>query len=65
MSPPDPNATAEEFVEYAMDQEQKMVTFYENFENEFTHIWKLSRLRKMIDEEKDHVKKWSEILLNR
>ena len=62
LSPPGHNAPAEEFAAYAMDQEQNMVTFYENYKSEFTHTWKRNRLKKMIDEEKEHVERWSEIL---
>lgn len=63
LSPPNQNATTEEFIEYAIDQEQNMATFYLRFEDEFTNTWKLKKLREMIEEEREHVRVWTEILL--
>ncbi len=61
-SHPSPDATAEEVTEYAMNAEKKMVTFYLGFEKEFTSEWKKMKLWDMIEEEKDHVVKLSDML---
>jgi rubrerythrin len=61
LSPPSRCATVEKFIEYAIDQEKKMVSFYEKFENDFTNSWKLKRLIELINEEKEHVDIWSQI----
>ncbi|MEW6671790.1 MAG: ferritin family protein [Thermodesulfobacteriota bacterium] len=58
---PPKNAAIDEFVSYAIDQEQQMVLFYESFKPEFSNSWKLKRLRELIDEEKRHVTEWSEL----
>lgn len=65
LNPPNKNASTDEFVEYAMDQEKKMVLFYSRFEGQFTHTWKIHRLDEMIEEEKEHVAVWTEILTNK
>jgi len=62
LSPPNHDADTDEFIEYALDQEQRMVAFYMEFENEFSHAWKKKRLNEMIDAERRHVRVWSEIL---
>ena len=59
--PPDEAAGIEVFAAYAIREERKMVDFYANFEKEFTHAWKLNRLRDMIAEEKEHVKVWTDL----
>lgn len=61
-SPPSPDATVEEVTEYAMNAEKKMVIFYLDFKNEFVYEWKKIKLWKMIEEEKSHVKKLSDML---
>ena len=55
LSPSSTNATKRDIIEYAIDQETKMVEFYESFENEFTDWWKSTKLQAMVAEEKTHV----------
>jgi rubrerythrin len=59
---PSPDATEEEVTEYAMNAEKKMVIFYLDFEKEFASEWKKMRLWDMIEEEKSHVAKLSDML---
>ena len=54
-SPTRLNSTEKGIIEYAIDQEIKMVEFYESFENEFTDWWKSTKLQAMVAEEKTHV----------
>ncbi len=61
-SPPDGDATVEDVIEYAMNAEKKMVIFYLDFEKEFASEWKRMKLWDMIEEEKSHVNKLSEML---
>jgi len=62
LSPPDTNATKKEIIEYAMDQEAKMVAFYESFEKEFNDFWKSAKLQALVTEEKTHIRKLSDML---
>jgi len=62
LSPPSPNAAKEEIIEYAMNEEEKMVAFYGSFEKEFVRMWKKMKLWDMMEEEKSHVKKLSDML---
>ena len=55
LSPPSSNSTNKEVIEYAIDQETKMVAFYESFEKEFTDWWKSTKLKAMVLEEKTHI----------
>lgn len=58
----DSNAGNKEIIEYAMNEEKKMVSFYESYENEFTSLWKLAKLQEMIEEERGHVAKLTDML---
>jgi len=62
LSPPDTNATRKEIIDYAMDQEAKMVAFYESFEKEFNDFWKSAKLQALVTEEKTHIRKLSDML---
>jgi rubrerythrin len=61
-SSPGPDATVEEVTEYAMNAERSMVMFYLDFEKEFVSEWKKMKLWDMIEEEKSHVEKLSDML---
>jgi len=61
LSPPDLDSTTKEIFEYAIDQETKMVAFYESFEKEFTDWWKLTKLKAMVAEEKTHIMKLTDM----
>lgn len=61
-APPSSNATKKDIVEYALDEEKKMVAFYESFENEFTDWWKSTKLQAMVAEEKTHIMKLTDML---
>ena len=61
-SPPDTNATKKEIIDYAINQETKMVAFYESFGNEFNDYWKSTKLQALVTEEKTHIKKLSEMM---
>ena len=65
LSPPDTNATRKEIIDYAMDQEAKMVAFYESFEKEFNDFWKSAKLQALVTEEKTHIRKLSDMLAGR
>lgn len=56
------DASKEEIIGYAMDQEIKMVEFYRGFEEEFTNQWKLAKLWGMIEEEVSHVRRLQDML---
>ena len=62
LSPPNTNATKKEIIEYAMNQEAKMVAFYESFEKEFSDFWKSAKLQALVAEEKTHIRKLSNML---
>jgi rubrerythrin len=62
LSPPSSNASKGEIVEYARNEEVKMVAFYAGFEREFTSEWKITKLSRMVTEEQGHVKRLSDIL---
>ena len=62
LSPPDLNSTTKETIEYAIDQETKMVAFYESFEKEFTDWWKSTKLKAMVAEEKTHIMKLTDMI---
>ena len=51
LSPPDPDGTKKDFIEYAMHEEEKMVYFYRNFEKEFGNEWRKTKLWRMVEEE--------------
>jgi rubrerythrin len=61
LSPPSFNSTNKKIIEYAIDQEKKMVAFYESFEKEFTDWWKSTKLEAMVVEEKTHIKKLTDM----
>lgn len=80
-SPPSPSTTAREVVSYALEQERKMVEFYEGFEEEIIKrneerkssgsynpeqevllMWKSEKLDYMVEEERSHIAKLSEML---
>ena len=61
-SPPSSDTTKKDIIEYALDEEKKMVAFYESFENEFTDWWKSTKLQAMVAEEKTHIMKLSDML---
>jgi rubrerythrin len=60
LSPPDRDAAMEEFVEYAIDQENKMVSFYAGFEADFAQPGGLKSLIELIAAQRAHVSKWME-----
>ncbi len=62
LSPPGPDATEHEMIEYGIEEEKKMVEFYTDFEKEFPQAWKIMKLREIINEEEKHVKKLSDFL---
>jgi rubrerythrin len=62
LSPSSTNATTRDIIEYAIDQETKMVEFYESFENEFNDWWKSTKLQAMVAEEKTHVIRLTDML---
>jgi rubrerythrin len=62
LSPPNPDGTKRDFIEYAMNEEKKMVQFYKNFEKEFGNEWRKTKLWRMIEEEVEHVKKLESML---
>jgi rubrerythrin len=62
LSPSSTNATKKDIIEYAIDQETKMVEFYESFENEFTDWWKSTKLQAMVAEEKTHIIRLTDML---
>lgn len=62
LSPSSTNATKKDIIEYAIDQETKMVEFYESFENEFTDWWKSTKLQAMVAEEKTHIIRLTDVL---
>jgi len=61
LSPPDLDSPTTEILEYAIDQETKMVVFYESFEEEFTDWWKSTKLKAMVAEEKTHIMKLTDM----
>ena len=61
-SPPGPDATAEEILHYARNEEDRMVAFYARFQAEFADRWKATKLWKMVQEEKSHVKKLDRLI---
>ena len=42
-SPPSPDATSTEIIEYAVNVEKKMVEFYRSFADKFTSEWQISK----------------------
>ena len=62
LSPPDPDGTKKDFMEYAMNEEKKMVYFYKNFEKEFAYEWRKTKLWRMVEEEVEHVKRLESFL---
>jgi rubrerythrin len=62
LTPLDSKAEKNDIIEYAIDQETKMVEFYKSFENEFTGHWKSTRLQSMVGEEKRHIIKLKHML---
>lgn len=62
LSPPDPDGTMKDFIEYAMNEEKKMVYFYKNFEKEFANEWRKKKLWRMVEEEVEHVRRLESIL---
>jgi rubrerythrin len=62
LSPPDSNAIQSEIVAYALNAEKRMVAFYTGFEKEFKSAWKILKIRDMVEEERSHVSKLSEML---
>lgn len=59
---PESDTTEKEMLRYAIDEEKKMVAFYEDFEADFTDRWKLAKLRGMLEEERSHVTRLSDML---
>ena len=59
--PPDQNAAIEKFMEYAIDQENRLAAFYADFEADFAHPWKLNSLIELIEAEREHARKWLEM----
>ena len=62
-SPPNPDAKEEEIVNYAINEEKKMIVFYEKFEKEFSDWFKATKLKAMVADEKIHIHKLSKLLL--
>lgn len=61
LSPPNLDSNTKEILDYAIDQETKMVAFYESFEKEFTDWWKSTKLETMVVEEKTHIIKLTDM----
>ena len=62
LSPPDSDATKKQIIEYAVNEEMRMVDFYRSFEKEFTNMWKEAKLWQMVGEEMGHVTKLRDML---
>lgn len=62
LHPPNSSASKREIIEYAMNEEKKMVDFYQTFDEEFSDIWKKARLWEMVEEEVRHVTKLQDML---
>jgi rubrerythrin len=62
LSPPASDATKKQMIEYAMNEEMRMVDFYRSFEKDFSNAWKEARLWEMVEEEMGHVTKLREML---
>jgi len=62
LSPPPSDATSEQIIEYAMNEEMRMVDFYKSFEKKFSHTWKEAKLWEMVAEEMGHFSKLRDML---
>ncbi|MGD8695182.1 MAG: ferritin family protein, partial [Syntrophobacterales bacterium] len=62
LSTPNPEGTKKDFIEYAINEEKKMVHFYRSFEKEFANEWRKTKLWKMIEEEVEHVQRLESML---
>jgi rubrerythrin len=62
LSPPASDATSKQIIEYAMNEEMRMVDFYRSFEKEFSHTWKEAKVWEMVAEEMGHVSKLRDML---
>ena len=62
LSAPNPEGTKKDFIEYAINEEKKMVYFYRNFEKEFAHEWRKTKLWRMVEEEVEHVQRLESML---
>jgi len=49
--------STKEIIEYALEEERKLVSFYTRFIGEFTSVWKIKKIKKIISEETYHLKK--------
>ena len=63
-NPPSANASLQEVIQYAIEQENKSVEFYQSFEKSFdSDTWKLMHLQDLVREERAHADKLSSILV--
>lgn len=62
LSAPNPEGTKKDLIEYAINEEKKMVYFYKNFEKEFAYEWRKTKLWRMIEEEVEHVQRLESML---
>lgn|GEM_PF-1259962 len=61
-SPPSPGAGKREIIDFALNVERQMVSFYEDFRSEFPERWKMAKLEGMVEEEKGHIRDLNELL---
>ena len=52
--PPSPDASEEEMIKYAIEQEKRCVDFYLSFKKYFADEWQKNQIHKIMMEEKDH-----------
>lgn len=54
---PPPDASVEDLIRHAIEEEKKTMDFYLSFENSFPEAWKRMRIEKLAEEEKEHINK--------
>jgi rubrerythrin len=54
---PSPDASVEDLIKYAIEQEKKMADFFLSFENAFPEAWKRMDIEKLVSEERGHINK--------
>jgi rubrerythrin len=54
--PPGEDAGVMELLHWALDQEERMVSFYRKYADLFDEVWKKEELELMVKEEEDHVR---------
>lgn len=53
---PGPDASEEEMIAYAVEQEKKTAEFYRAFEKAFPETWKRAHMRELVEEEERHAR---------